>query len=64
MLVEVGHRRDVREVAMSRVHRGRLGAQPESTNIIVMGAIHTNCAMAVLMIVETKHVVRRVDGDS
>jgi hypothetical protein len=41
-----------------------LGAQPESTNIIVMGAIHTNCATAVLMVVEPRHVVRRVDGDS
>ena len=43
---------------------GRLGAQPESTNIIVMGAIHTNCAMAVLMVVVMKCVVRRVDEDS
>ena len=41
-----------------------MGAQPESTNIIVMAAIHTNCAMAVLMVVGTRHVVRRVDGDS
>ena len=41
-----------------------MGAQHESTNIIVMGGIHTNCAMAVLMVVETRHVVRRVDGES
>ena len=41
---------------------GRLGAQPESTNIVVMGAIHTNYDPAVLMVVELKHVVRQVNG--
>jgi hypothetical protein len=62
MLAGIVHRRGVREVAMSRVLRGRLGAQPESTNIVVMGGRHTNCDPAVLMVVELKHVARRVDG--
>ena len=41
-----------------------MGAQSESTDIIVMGAIHTNCAMAALMVVEPGNVMRQVDCDS
>ena len=62
MLVGFGHRRGVERWRCRGCLGGRSGAQPESTNIIVMGAIHTNCDPAVLMVVEPRHMARRVDG--